>query len=393
MKKIVVVFLLILFPLNIFALDIDLNSKSAIVVNRENNEILYEENINQKYEVASLTKIMTTIVALENITDLDEKIVISWDDVNIPYDYVTIGLQVGMEISYKDLLYTTIIYSAADSATALANNVFDDYSKFIDKMNELANKLNMDNSHFSNPVGFDDNNYSTSYDIYLLLDYALDNQNFYDIYTTKKYYIEVLDKQIGNGVLNSINKYNIETKGISFNGTKTGYTDYAGLCFSGITKLDNNELIVITLGADVDFEAAMNIVDSINLASYYDEFYSNRVILNKDKLIDNIVYKKGYIEYNYEIRSSKDVTYYMNNTLDLQYLKIYYDGVVNIDNSYKENDKLGVIKVYYEDKLLYSEDVLFSESNIIKDNNKDYKNLIIFVGICLLGLFIFRKKK
>ena len=336
---------------------------------------------------------MTTIVSLENIKDLEEKVLIDNEDINIPYDYVTIGLKNNMEISYNDLLYSTIMYSAADSATALANNVFGDYNKFIDKMNELANKLNMTNTHFSNPIGFDSNNYSTSYDMYLLLDYALNNKNFYEIYTTKKYYIEELDKSIGNGVNYSIEKYKLDNKGIIFNGTKTGFTNLSGLCFSGITMLDNNELIVITLGADGEFEDAKNILDSINLINSFKELYSNRVVLEKDKLIDNIIYKKGRKEYDYKILSSKDYEYYMDNTLNLQYLKVYYDGVVSIDNSFAENDKLGTIKVYYQDKLLVSNNILINKINIFIKFNKDYKKIIIFLGICLSGLIVFRKKK
>ena len=393
MKKFFIIFLLVFFPVNIYALEID--STSAIIVNRNNNEILFEKNKDDKLKIASITKVMTTIVALENIKDLDEKVVITNNDINIPYDYVTLGLKNGMEVSYNDLLYSTILLSAADSATALANHVFDNYDEFIYKMNELADKLGMNNSYFSNPVGFDYDNYSTSYDIYLLLDYALNNENFYKIYTTKKYYIEVLDKTLGNGVNHSIEKYNLDNKGVIFNGTKTGFTDLAGLCFSGITKLDNNELIIITLNASGDFDTARNIVDSINLVNYFDEMYSNRIVLEKNRLIDNIIYKDGKKDYDYKIKSTKEVSHYMDNTVNLQYLKIYYDGLVILNsNEIRENDKIGNIKIYYDDKLLASEDVLFSSNNIvINKNKKDYKNLIIFIAICIFGLFIFRKRK
>lgn len=394
MKKYLLIFVIFIFPLNVFANNIDINSKSAIVVNRENKEILYEKNKEETLPIASLTKIMTTIIALENIKDLNEKVIINNEDVYIMSDYVVIGLKSGMEITYKDLLYSTIMYSAADSATALANHVFGSYDKYIEKMNELANKLNMKNTHFSNTVGYDNDNYSTSYDIYLLLDYALNNANFYEIYTTKQYYIESVDRNMGNGVSYSIEKYNLDTKGVKFNGTKTGFTNLAGLCFSGISKLDNNEIIVITLGADGEFEDAKNILDSINLISYFDELYSNRLILKKDKLIDNIIYKANNKEFNYEIKSTRDLTYYMNNTIDLQFLKIYYDGKVIIDDKTKTNDSLGYIKVYYEDKLIGSEEVLFNKNNlIIEKKSKDYKKIIIFLAICLCGLFIFRKKK
>ena len=110
MKKLFIIFLFFIFPINIFAFDFDLNSESVLVVNRENGDILYKKNINDVKEVASLTKIMTTIVSLENIKDLNELVTIDYDDIDIPYDYVTIGLKKGMEISYNDLLYSTHPY-------------------------------------------------------------------------------------------------------------------------------------------------------------------------------------------------------------------------------------------------------------------------------------------
>ena len=383
MKKIILLCLL-LFPISVNAISF----KSGIVVNRSNNDILYEENIHEELPIASLTKIMTTMVSLENINDLNKEVIVTSDDISSLLGYQTIGLKENDKVTYEELIYSTIMYSAADSAKTLSNHVFDNNEEFITKMNELANKLNMKNTKFSNPIGMDEDNYSSSYDLYLLLDYALNNENFKSIYTTKKYKINSLDRTITNNINNKIKKENIETN-VYFDGYKGGYTNLSGLSFSGITNIDNNELIVITIGSDNEISKYKHIKDAIEITNNIKDNYSNRVVLEKNKLIDNIIYKD---KSNYEIRSKNKHTYFMDNKLDLNYIKTYYEGKTNIDDSIKDKEIIGKIKVYYNDKLLSEEEVIFNKNDILK-NKKDYKNLLIFIGICLFGLIIFRKKK
>lgn len=382
----------LLLPINVFANNLEIESKSAIVVNRETDEILFEKEKNLELPIASLTKIMTVIVALENISSLDDKVVVNSKDISNLLGYQVIGLTNGMEVSYRDLIYSTIMYSAADSAKVLSNNVFGEYDNFINKMNELANKIGMDNTQFSNPVGFDNDNYSSSYDLYKLLNYALDNETFYDIFTTKSYKMECLDKSISNNLNSIIDSYDLDRNNINFDGFKGGYTSTSGLSLGAITTIDDNELIIITIGAIGEIDSKKNIIDALNILSNIKDNYSNRIILKNNNLVDNIIYKDGDKEKSYEIRSPKTLKYYMNNSLDLNYLKIFYEGTTIIDDSFKEGDKLGKVSVYYEDKLLDSVDIEFNKKYIVKDS-RDYKNILIFVGICLLGLLVFRKRR
>lgn len=382
----------LLLPINVFANNLEIESKSAIVVNRETDEILFEKEKNLELPIASLTKIMTVIVALENISSLDDKVVVNSNDISNLLAYQIIGLTNGMEVSYRDLIYSTIMYSAADSAKVLSNNVFGEYDNFINKMNELANKIGMDNTQFSNPVGFDKDNYSSSYDLYKLLNYALDNETFYDIFTTKSYKMECLDKSISNNLNSIIDSYDLDRNNINFDGFKGGYTSTSGLSLGAITTIDDNELIIITIGAIGEIDSKKNIIDALNILSNIKDNYSNRIILKNNNLVDNIIYKDGDKEKSYEIRSPKTLKYYMNNSLDLNYLKIFYEGTTIIDDTFKEGDKLGKVSVYYEDKLLDSVDIEFNKKYIVKDS-RDYKNILIFVGICLLGLLVFRKRR
>lgn len=382
----------LLLPINVFANNLEIESKSAIFVNRETDEILFEKEKNLELPIASLTKIMTVILALENISSLDDKVVVNSNDISNLLGYQIIGLTNGMEVSYRDLIYSTIMYSAADSAKVLSNNVFGEYDNFINKMNELAKKIGMYNTQFSNPVGFDKDNYSSSYDLYKLLNYALDNETFYDIFTTKSYKMECLDKSISNNLNSIIDSYDLDRNNINFDGFKGGYTSTSGLSLGAITTIDDNEFIIITIGAIGEIDSKKNIIDALNILSNIKDNYSNRIILKNNNLVDNIIYKDGDKEKSYEIRSPKTLKYYMNNSLDLNYLKIFYEGTTIIDDTFKEGDKLGKVSVYYEDKLLDSVDIEFNKKYIVKDS-RDYKNILIFVGICLLGLLVFRKRR
>lgn len=391
MKKVFLIILVCLFlPLNVIASNIE--SKSAIVVNRNTSDILFEKDKDIELPIASLTKIMTVIVSLENVSSLDSKVVVNNNDISNLSGYQVIGLTSGMEVSFKDLIYSTLLYSAADSAMVLSNNVFDNYNEFINKMNELSNELGMESTKFSNPVGFDKDNYSSSYDLYKLLDYALNNKTFYDIFTTKSYKMECLDKSISSNLNSIIDNYKIDRNNISFDGFKGGYTSVSGLSLGAITTIDDNELIIISIGAMGEMDSKKELKDALNILSDIKENFSNKVILEKNKLVDNIIYKDKDKEIGYEIRASKTLKYYMNNSMDLNYLKVFYEGTTIIDNSFKEGDKLGVVNVYYEDKLLDSVDIVFNKKYIVK-SSRDYKNILIFVGICLLGLVVFRKRK
>lgn len=384
MKKILLLFLILLIPTNVLALEI--NSKSGIAYNRNTKEILFEKEKDKELFVASLTKIMTCILALENVNDLSEKIEITEDDINNLDGYQVIGLKENDLITYNELLYTNIMYSAADSAQTIANHVFNSNEIFINKMNELAKKIGMDNTNFSNSIGKDDNNYSSSQDISKLLDYALNNENFYKIYTTKKYYVSSLDKNISNNINNYIKNKMLKNDNIYLDGYKGGYTKKSGLSASSISKIDDNEIIVVTIGAE-DTIDTMHIEDSLNILMNIKKEYSNRVILENNVLIDNIKYNNK----DYQIKSNKTIKYFMKNDLDLKYLKIFYDGKRELDKNVLENDVIGNIKIYYKDKLLHTEEVKFTK-NTIKKENKTYTNLIIFISICLIGLIVFRKK-
>ena len=160
MKKVgyIILTIILIIPLGINALEIeDLNSKNVIVYNKDEGKIIYEKNADEKTKIASLTKIMTTIIAIENIEDLNEKVTITSSMLNgIPYDASTAGLKVGETYTYDELLYASMIPSGADATQALAISLTGSIKNFVKKMNDKAKELDMENTNFINTTGLDE---------------------------------------------------------------------------------------------------------------------------------------------------------------------------------------------------------------------------------------------
>lgn len=272
MKKLVL-FLVCFFPISVWALEIsNLNSEAVIVYDVDRNEIIFEQNSREEASIASLTKIMTVITAIENIENIDVTVTITSEMLaGIYWNASVAGLKVGDVVTYRDLLYAAILPSGADATQVLAYTVSGSVDAFVYKMNELAEKIGVKNTHYVNTTGLDQNGaYSTAYDQMLILNYALENPLFKEVYTTKEY-------TLTNGlkVEASVNKYNrllnLDTSKII--GSKTGNTDQAGLCMSALFYHEDHEMILITLGAERIDALPYNLIDTLTIIDVVNQNY------------------------------------------------------------------------------------------------------------------------
>src|SRR5574344_2484620 len=187
MKKVICFLMAFLMCTNVYALDI--SSKYAVLYNLNDNTVVYEMNKDEKTSIASLTKIMTCLVAIEHIDNMDEYVTITNDEISdlISLNAYVIGLKVGDKVTIKDLLYGMMLPSGADAARGLAISLAGDENTYVSWMNDKANELNL-NLHFANIIGLDDvNNYGTVNDVAKLLMKALENSTFNEMFKTKTY--------------------------------------------------------------------------------------------------------------------------------------------------------------------------------------------------------------
>ena len=185
MKKL---FVFVLFCISLISVKaIDINSKSGIMYNLNDDTIIYEKDSNSKLQIASLTKIMTSIIAIEN-ANLDDIVTIKYQAFNGLDGYALAGFKVGDKVTIRDLLYGLMLPSGAECGNMLAITISDSYDDFVKLMNNKVDELKLENTHFDNVIGMDsDNNYSTAYDLSIILKYALNNDIFKEIYTSSSY--------------------------------------------------------------------------------------------------------------------------------------------------------------------------------------------------------------
>lgn len=272
MKKILLL-LVCFFPISVNALDMpEINSSSAIVYDMDADTVILDKNSHEVRSVASLTKIMTVLAAIENIDDFSENVTITTEMLaGIYWNASVAGLKVGDTVTYMDLFYAAILPSGADATQVLAYAVSGNVSDFVAKMNELATRIGATNTHYVNTTGLDQEGaYSTAYDQMLILAYALENPIFKTVYTTKNY-------TLTNGleVEATVNKYNrvlnLDTSKII--GSKTGNTGDAGLCMSALFYHEDHEMLLVTLGAEVIEDVPYNLIDTLTLIDIVNENY------------------------------------------------------------------------------------------------------------------------
>ena len=227
-----------------------------ILIDRETDSILAEKGSKEKIYPASLTKIMTALVAIENLSDLDEEIYLSHENFDGLYEQQAsmAGFSPGEVVSLRDLLYGDLLSSGAECAKTLAIEVSGSEDAFVQQMNDRAKELGLSNTHFTNAYGFhDSNHYSTAKDVATLLNKALENETFREIFLTSSYVTKPTEFNPEGILLESTLFSKMDTpyfEGGQILGGKTGYTDEAGLCLASLGEKNGKEYILVTAGAN-----------------------------------------------------------------------------------------------------------------------------------------------
>ena len=285
-KYLFLFFLLLFFPLHVFA---D-SASSTVVMEMDSGRILYMKNPDQKRLIASITKIMTCLIVLEN-SDLDEEVTVG-EEVLEMYG-TNIYIEVGEKLKVKDLLYGLMLRSGNDAAIALANHVFESEEKFVEEMNAKAKELGMKHTSFQNPHGLDEEtkNYSTARDMAILNRYAYQNKTYREIVGTKKYTCKSSLKSYA-----WYNRMSLLTNYKYCIGGKNGYTPSAGKTLVTLAQKKGMTLGIVSLNDGNLYE---------NHESLYEEYfkkYQLYKIIDKDtfSLDTNFVGSNVYVKKSFQ---------------------------------------------------------------------------------------------
>ena len=246
---------------------ISLYSSNAILVDLTSNEVIYERNSHQRTYPASLTKMMTVLVAIENKTA--DMMTVDVDFNGLYEEGAAIaGFQNGETVTFEDLLYGIMLPSGADAALTVAKNIAGSEAGFVELMNQKAKALGMTGTHFTNVTGLhDDNHYSTAYDMAMLVKAALYNDDFRAIYSAKSY-------MVSNGLVftsRMFDRLSSPTFGtVEILGGKTGYTHEAMLCLASYATDGKHEYALVTTHANgSSYTPQYHVLDAIYAYNYF----------------------------------------------------------------------------------------------------------------------------
>lgn len=338
MLKKIFLFLLVILMLPITVYGADCSAASAIVIDADTGEILYEKNAYEERSIASTTKIMTSLIACES-GKLDDVVTVNDEMVNVIG--TSLGLRTGDKITLYDLVAGMLIVSGNDAANAAAIYLGESVEGFAAMMNEKARSIGMTGSLFVTPSGLDEgNHHSTAYDMAILAKEALNNEVFAQICKTQRTEVTI------NGAKHPIYNHN---KLLSFLddciGIKTGFTEKAGRCLVSAVERNGVRMICVTLNDGDDWN------DHMSLYGECENMYHKKGF--KETMEINIV---GGVQNTVSASFSAEIS-----VLNPQYLSVEYYYFPFLYAPVKKGSEIGKAVIKYKEKEVLSVSLLAEE--------------------------------
>ncbi|MBQ1171877.1 MAG: D-alanyl-D-alanine carboxypeptidase [Lachnospiraceae bacterium] len=250
----------------------EVTSTYALMVDLSNKEVVAQKNAYERINPASMTKILTLLVASEHVTNLDDTFTMTLDITDYAYvnDCSSVGFLDGEVVTVKDLLYGTILPSGGDAAVGLATYVAGSQEAFVDMMNQKIEELGLsDSAHFTNCVGlYDENHYCSIYDMAVMLEAAMENDLCRQVLNTRSYTTSATEQHPEGITVSNWFMRRIEDKemGGTILGAKTGYVVQSGNCAASCyERNDGTEFICVTADAHSSWRAIYDHVAAYNI--------------------------------------------------------------------------------------------------------------------------------
>lgn len=398
MKKYKIFFLcfLLFLPISVCAQEFNVYSKNVILYNLDENTILYEKDAEEEISIASMTKIMTAIVAIEEITSLEEEVILTSEDfVGLQEANASVaGFYIGQKVTYLDLLYGLLLPSGADAAKALTRNVTKTREQFVFLMNEKAKMLGLEHTHFENETGLDQKgHYSTVQDVATLFRYALQNETFQKMISTKTYETSDHSLSFQSTAFKNITKYGLKMD--YFVGGKTGTTYDAGLCLASIATYNGVSYMLVTARAPYPSYGPHHLMDAKTIYDYYMGNFENKIIMEQEEPLISIPTDYG---------KQKEITFYGEEikkylpiTFSKEDLTYSYEGLEQISANTKIGTYIGTMRLFYQGELLTSIDLYLNETiefSLVRYLWFYKERILILMSVFVLFfLFYFIKRK
>ena len=397
----------------------NIGAEAAVLVDMNSDRVIYEKNMDEERAPASLTKIMTALLALEAIDDgraaMDD-MVTAPNDCRIGMDETssTSGIVPGITLSLEELLYSTLLQSANEACNVIAVHIAGSIDAFVALMNARAQELGCRNTNFVNPNGLPaEGHHSTAYDLYLITREALKHPEFLEICNTKSHDAPLPEVNGGKPMENSnalINPNSVYGDAYVYeyaSGVKTGYTKAAGYCLISTAEKDGVKLLAVILGCDGYLNAGIeeyhNFMDSINIYNWGFDNFSYQTILSADTPVGKAEIKNAKGSGMAILKPAEDVKVLLPNDISA-------DDVVtssslasdDVEAPVRKGQILGEIKIsidgqdYGSVDLVSSSDIELARSKVILMKLKNFFSngwviaLIVIILVLLTGYLILR---
>lgn len=364
---------------------IDITAEAAIIMDYDSGKILWEKNSSEKLYPASTTKIMTGILAIENITNLNEIVKISRNASGTNSSFFP--FKRGDRISIMDLLKAALINSNNNAAIAIAEYVSGSEKDFVKLMNEKAREIGALDTFFQNTNGLDTKypeHKTTARDLAIIAKYCMKNELFRKIISIKNDYIIINDEKV------DIFNTNILLFFDYIKGIKTGFTENAGYCLVLYSERQDLKLITVVLKSEENKRAS----DILKLIDWANENYSNTNIVNSSKIYKTIKIRSGPSEVSLDLYPKTDFTQLVNindkieitetlgTDLVLPVVKGQEIGKISV---YINNENVKDIKLISKNSI----DKPIITQSIVVEKNQNPKKVLIFLLPFYFLIFIF----
>ena len=365
--------------------DYTTSAQHAIVYDVLDGRIVYDKGANDQIYPASMTKIMSVIVALDKIDDLDQTILMdtkAFEGLEEANASVA-GFKIGQVLTYRDLLAGTLLPSGAEASNQLAISLYGSEGAMVIAMNDKVKELHLSHTHFVNTSGLhDDNHYTTPYEMAKIVEVALHQEVLYQLLISDTYTLSDHSQVLQH----TTNQMGDLDKIVYFEGGKTGFTLEAQNCLASFSTYENERLIMIVQGIPTR-ERVLEEVENLYANIYQNNKRSQ--IIKKGEKVGEISVLYGD-EKTYPIKVKKDYSYFLPNE---EKAKVYFEVQNDLEAPIKKGQGIGTITIKIKDEVISKFEVSASEE--IKRNNIKYygHNIWMFVqenlfAVCLAGATI-----
>lgn len=333
-----------------------LDATAALLVSPDSGMVLYSKNADQKRYPASTTKIMTALLTLENVSNLDETVTSEAVDFeNVTADSSNAGILLGEQVTVRDLLYALMLPSANEAAYMLARHVGGSWEQFVDMMNDRAAELGCTGTHFCNPCGLhEEDHYTTAYDLYLIAKEAMKDVTFRDIVSTVQHRMaktnlheERIIYTTNQLIFSSFQPWSYA----NCLGIKTGHTSQAGNCFVGYAEYGDAKLFSVVLGcSDSSKEypsVAASFTDTKKLCQWGFENFTSKTLARQGEEVTYTKVKLSTDTNQLLLTAKADVVALLPKDLDVKALELVEDIPEEVKAPVKAGDPIGTATYRY----------------------------------------------